>query len=98
MPIDPGEGVAVGPAGPVEVVARAARILRLLGESTAELTTAQIAERSGLPRSTVRRIVHTLHELRLVVREPRGRLRLGPELAAWPPTRASSSCAPSSRT
>jgi len=81
VPPDSGEGVALGAAGPVEVVARAARILRLLGESTAELTTTQIAERAGLPRSTVHRIVGTLHELRLVVHEPPGRLRLGPEVA-----------------
>ena len=81
MASDSGESLALGAAGPVEVVARAARILRLLGESTAELTTAQVAERSGLPRSTVHRIVRTLHDLRLVVHEPRGRLRLGPEVA-----------------
>jgi DNA-binding IclR family transcriptional regulator len=75
------DGIAAG-ARPVQVVARAVHILRVLGESTADMTLAQIAERSGLPRSTVHRIVRTLRELRLVVQEPReGGLRLGPEFA-----------------
>ena len=75
------DAVAVG-ARPVRVVARAVHILRVLGESTADMTPAQIAKRSGLPRSTVHRIVRTLRELRLVVQEPlEGGLRLGPEFA-----------------
>lgn len=75
------DGIALG-QGPVQVVARAVHILRVLGESTADMTPAQIAERSGLPRSTVHRIVGTLRELKFVAQEPQaGGLRLGPEFA-----------------
>jgi DNA-binding IclR family transcriptional regulator len=75
------EAAALG-AGGVQVVTRAISILRVLGGSTGDMTLAQVAEHSGLPRSTVRRIVQTLEELTFVSHGPRNRgLRLGPELA-----------------
>ncbi|MFK0154723.1 IclR family transcriptional regulator [Streptomyces sp. NPDC090493] len=63
-------------------MARAVEILRALGESPGGMTLVQIAEESGLPRSTVHRIVHTLQEANFVTAGARGGgLRLGPELA-----------------
>jgi DNA-binding IclR family transcriptional regulator len=69
-------------ASGVNAVARAIDILRALGQSSQEMTLLQIAEESGLPRSTVHRIVQTLRDANLVVASSRGSgLRLGPELA-----------------
>ena len=66
----------------VTAVARAIDILKALGEAPGDLTLAQIAERSGMPRSTVHRIVQTLREANLVAAAgTAGGLRLGPELA-----------------
>jgi DNA-binding IclR family transcriptional regulator len=68
--------------GGVHSVARAIDILRVLGEASGDLTLGQIAERSGVPRSTVHRIVQTLREANFVAAgSGHGGLRLGPELA-----------------
>ena len=69
--------------GGVQVIARAAAVLRALKEAGAGLSLGQIAERVGLPRSTVQRIVGALIEERLVIATvPGGGLRLGPEIGA----------------
>jgi DNA-binding IclR family transcriptional regulator len=68
--------------GGVNAVARAIEILRSLGESSGGMTLVQIAEESGLPRSTVHRIVQTLQDANFVTTGGRsGGIRLGPELA-----------------
>lgn len=68
--------------GGVNAVARAVDILRALADSPEPLTLVQIGEDSGLPRSTVHRIVQTLLEANLIAVDRRnGGLRLGPELA-----------------
>ena len=65
----------------VQVIARAAAVLRALGDSPDALSLGQIAHTVALPRSTVQRIVQALLEERLVVTGPNGRgLRLGPEI------------------
>lgn len=67
----------------IQVIARAAAILRTLRESQTGMSLGQIAERVGLPRSTVQRIVAALMTERLVISDSKGgRLRLGPELNA----------------
>jgi len=44
----------------------------------------QIANKTGLPRSTVQRITGALIDERFVMSDPEGRgLRLGPELSAF---------------
>lgn len=51
----------------VQVIARAAAILRSLKNESDGLSLGQIAERVGLPRSTVQRIVGALHAESLVI-------------------------------
>jgi DNA-binding IclR family transcriptional regulator len=73
----------------VQVLARAADILRALHDAPAGLTQAEVGERIGLARSTVHRLLNALEEEGLVESSGRrGRYRLGPEIprladAAW---------------
>jgi len=65
----------------VQVISRAADILRSLKNEHKGLSLGQIAERVGLPRSTVQRIVNALQAERLVMASSaEGGFRLGPEL------------------
>lgn len=65
----------------MQVISRAAAILRALKDSETELSLGRIAKRTDLPRSTVQRIAGALAKERLVAVDPeRGGLRLGPEL------------------
>lgn len=65
----------------IQVIARAARVLRALEGEHAGLSLAQIAQRVGLPRSTVQRIVEALTaEQFLIAAAPSARVRLGPAL------------------
>lgn len=66
----------------IQVIARAAAVLRALKGSSG-MSLGQIAERVGLPRSTVQRIVRALLAERLVISSSGGTgIRLGPELHA----------------
>lgn len=65
----------------VQVIARAATIMRALEQETHGLSLGQIAQRVGLARSTVQRIVAALEsEKLLIAASPNGRVRLGPAL------------------
>ncbi len=65
----------------VQVIARAATILRALEEESAGLSLGQIAQRVNLARSTVQRIVAALEsEKLLIAASPMGRVRLGPAI------------------
>jgi len=63
----------------IQVIARAASVLRALKGSQTGMSLGQIAERVDLPRSTVQRIVGALQAERLVIASGSG-IRLGPEL------------------
>jgi DNA-binding IclR family transcriptional regulator len=66
----------------VQVIARAAQLLRALDSEPHGLSLSQLAERVGLPRSTVQRIVAALADEGFVTAaSPTGRVRLGHELA-----------------
>jgi DNA-binding IclR family transcriptional regulator len=70
-----------GDKSQVQVIARAATILRALENESAGLSLGQIAQRVGLARSTVQRIVAALEAEKLVIAaSPTGRVRLGPTL------------------
>jgi IclR family transcriptional regulator, acetate operon repressor len=65
----------------VQVIARAAQILRALEGEDAGLSLGEIAKRVHLARSTVQRIVASLAAEKLVIAaSPNGRVRLGPTL------------------
>lgn len=70
-------------SGGIQVISRAASVLRALRNENEGLSLGQIAERVHLPRSTVQRIVHALVEERLLMAaSPSGRVRLGMEILA----------------
>jgi DNA-binding IclR family transcriptional regulator len=65
----------------VQVIARAATILRALEDENMGLSLGQIAQRVNLARSTVQRIVSALETEKLVIAAtPNGRVRLGPAI------------------
>lgn len=67
--------------GGVQVIARAAAILRSLETDANGLSLGQIAQRTGLARSTVQRIVAALQTEKLVISaSPSGRVVLGPAI------------------
>lgn len=67
----------------IQVISRAASILRVLKEAQTGMSLGKIAERTDLPRSTVQRITAALAEERFVISDAQGRgLRLGPEFDA----------------
>lgn len=67
----------------VQVIARAGRIMRVLKNHPAGLSLGQIAQLTGLARSTVQRIIFALEEESLVVpASASGGYRLGPGLVA----------------
>lgn len=69
--------------GGIQVIARAAAILRVLREDTSGMSLGRIAEKVDLPRSTVQRIISALQAERLVISSSSGgTIRLGPEIKA----------------
>lgn len=77
--VDSSEGKAPGTKR-VQSVTRTVEILRAIGNAGEDLTLADLAERTGLPRSTVHRIVQTLQSANFVTKGAGvGGLRLGPE-------------------
>lgn len=67
----------------VQVIGRATAILRVLRDDPGGLSLGQIAERVGLARSTVQRLVSALQEERLVITMGNGGIRLGPEMISF---------------
>src|SRR5882724_5879748 len=82
----PQGNAATGPAKQdakhhVQVISRAAAIMRALEGENSGLSLGQIAERVSLARSTVQRIVAALEAEKLVMAaSPNGRVRLGPTI------------------
>ena len=70
-------------SGGIQVIARAAAVLRALRNENDGLSLGQIADKIDLPRSTVQRIVGALQAEQFVIAASPGRgIRLGPQLAA----------------
>lgn len=67
----------------IQVISRAASILRVLKDAQSGMSLGKIADRVDLPRSTVQRITGALAEEQLVISDARGGgLRLGPEFSS----------------
>ena len=67
----------------IQVIERAASILRVLKDNQSGLSLGQISKQVNLPRSTVQRIANALQAERLVISNASGgSLRLGPEVNA----------------
>ena len=65
----------------IQVIARAAKVLRILENEKDGLSLGQIAKRVSLPRSTVQRIVNALAEEQLLIAAtPNARVALGPAI------------------
>jgi len=64
----------------VQVIARAAQVLRELAGEPHGLSLLELGRRVGLPRSTAHRIVRALTEEGMVATTPAGKLRVGPAL------------------
>jgi DNA-binding IclR family transcriptional regulator len=70
-------------SGGVQVIERAARILRALADAPDGLSLSELAGRAELARSTVHRLIGALQAERFVVAaSPNGRVKLGPGLAS----------------
>src|SRR3954447_3741099 len=82
MSVDASTGrTLVNDKSQVQVIARAATILRALEDENSGLSLGQIAQRVKLARSTVQRIVSALETEKLVIAAtPNGRVRLGPAI------------------
>jgi DNA-binding IclR family transcriptional regulator len=82
MPMANSKRAEGSPSGnSIQVIARAASVLRALEGEQSGLSLAQIAERVGLARSTVQRIVDALRaEQFLIAATPTSGVRLGPAL------------------
>lgn len=65
-----------------QTLSRGIRILEILAESTGALTIDEIADRLGVHRSIAYRLLRTLEDHGLVVRDSAGRLALGARMAA----------------
>ncbi len=67
--------------GRIQLISRAAQLLRALDGEPDGLSLSQLAERTSLPRSTVHRLLAALEVEDFVAPAgPNGRMRLGPEL------------------
>lgn len=67
----------------IQVIARAAAILRVVKEAETGLSLGQISGKVGLARSTVQRITSALVTESFLIPDPKGRgLRLGPAISA----------------
>lgn len=65
-----------------QTLSRGIRMLEILAESTAPMTIADVAAALGVHRSIAYRILRTLEDHGLVVRDGAGAIELGPRLAA----------------
>ncbi|MFJ4936837.1 IclR family transcriptional regulator [Streptomyces pseudovenezuelae] len=73
-----------GGDGSIKIIGRAVAVLRALAGEREGLSLSQLAERTGLPRSTIHRLVSALEvEGVLVAASATGRVRIGPELVRW---------------
>lgn len=64
----------------MQLIARAARVLRILGAQRTGLSLTELAEAVQLPKSTIHRIVHALRDEELVIVASSGKVHIGPAI------------------
>ena len=68
----------------VPAVDRAVRVLELLSAAPHGMSLAQLAAQTSVPKSTMFRILHTLHEHSIIIEDPERKLfSLGMKLLGW---------------
>jgi DNA-binding IclR family transcriptional regulator len=82
VPPPPATAPAAPPAAGIQVLQRAARVLRTVGEQGGGLRLAELTPHVDLPKTTLHRIVTALADERLLRVDPSGRIWLGPGIAA----------------
>lgn len=70
------------PTAGSQTLDRGLRALEVLADAAAPLSIAELAEQLGVHRSSAYRVLRTLEEHRLVLRDEAGMIRLGPRLAS----------------
>lgn len=65
----------------MQLIARAAHVLRALGDHRSGMTFSELAEAVELPKSTIHRMVHALRAEDLVTAASTGKVRLGPGIS-----------------
>jgi len=70
------------PTGGIQVVRRAAAVLRTIGEQRGGLRLAELAAHVDLPKTTIHRIVSALADERLLRIDPSGRIWIGATITA----------------
>lgn len=75
-------GETAKPAAGSQTLSRGIRVMEVLAEADGPLSIAELCDVLGLHRSIVYRLLRTLEEHGLVVRDAAGAVRLGPGLAA----------------
>ena len=73
---------ATSPAVHSQTLSRGVRMLEILAEAAGPLSIADLAAQLGVHRSIAYRILRTLEDHRMVVRDAAGAVTLGPQLAA----------------
>jgi DNA-binding IclR family transcriptional regulator len=73
---------ATGPAPHSQTLSRGIRVLEILADAREPLTIDELARRLGVHRSVAYRLLRTLEQHRLTVRDAGGRIALGARLAA----------------
>jgi DNA-binding IclR family transcriptional regulator len=73
---------ATSPAVHSQTLSRGIRMLEILAEAAGPLSIADLAAELGVHRSIAYRILRTLEDHRMVVRDAAGAVNLGPQLAA----------------
>jgi DNA-binding IclR family transcriptional regulator len=73
---------ATSPAVHSQTLSRGIRMLEILAEAAGPLSIAELAAELGVHRSIAYRILRTLEDHRMVVRDAAGAVNLGPQLAA----------------
>lgn len=73
---------ATSPAVHSQTLSRGVRMLEILAEAAGPLSIADLAAELGVHRSIAYRILRTLEDHRMVVRDATGAVTLGPQLAA----------------